>query len=225
MQKTFIGLLACASCLLAAPREDSERRLNDATAVLREIMGAPDKGISHDLVERAQCAVVVPGVKKAAFVVGAQYGKGFITCREPGGGWSAPAAIRMEGGSFGFQIGGSETDVVMLVMNRRGADRLMQDHFTLGGEGEIAAGPVGRDASAETDAKLTAEMLSWSRSRGVFAGISLKGATMRHDLDDNEALYGKRMGTRDVIDSNVAPTPAGQRFLATLGADARRDRK
>src|SRR5262249_37772202 len=147
--------------------------------------------IPHDLLDRAQCAVIVPGAKKGAFIVGATFGKGFITCRGKNDrGWSAPAAIRMEGGSFGFQIGGSETDVVMLVMNDRGAERLMQSKFTLGGEGEVAAGPVGRSATAQTDAKFTAEILSWSRSRGVFAGIALKGATLRPDEGANEAMYG-----------------------------------
>src|ERR1700730_10647887 len=193
MRKALIGVLACTSCLWAASsREEAEKRLNEASATLSEIMSAPDKGIPQDLLDRAKCAVIVPGVKKGAFIVGAQFGKGFITCRGNNDrGWLAPAAIRMEGGSFGFQIGGSETDVVMLVMNDRGAERLMRDKFTLGAEGEIAGGPVGRNASAQTDAKLSAEILSWSRSRGVFAGIALKGATMRPDKEENEALYGK----------------------------------
>ena len=217
MHKVFVGLLAFASCLLAASHEDTDKRLNEAATTLSEVTNAPDKGIPHDLLERAQCAVIVPGVKKGAFIVGAQFGKGFITCRGRNDrGWSAPAAIRMEGGSFGFQIGGSETDVVMLVMNDRGAQRLMGDKFTLGAEGEIAAGPVGRDTSAETDAKMTAEMLSWSRSRGVFAGIALKGATMRPDRDENEAMYGKPLSTREVVEGHLAPTPAGQRLLAVL---------
>jgi lipid-binding SYLF domain-containing protein len=221
MQKAFVGILAFASCLWAAgsSREDVEKRLNEAAATLSEITSAPDKGIPQDLLDRAQCAVIVPGVKKGAFIVGAQFGKGFITCRGKNDrGWSAPAAIRMEGGSFGFQIGGSETDVVMLVMNERGAERLMQDKFTLGGEGEIAAGPVGRNASAQTDAKLSAEMLSWSRSRGAFAGIALKGATLRPDKDDNEAMYGKQLGTREVLESHPTPTPAGKRLIAALSS-------
>src|SRR6185369_11788658 len=176
-----------------------------------------DKGIPRDLVEKAECAVIVPGLKKGAFVVGGQFGKGFITCRDDKArGWSAPAAIRVEGGSVGFQIGGSETDVIMLVMNRRGAERLMADKFTLGAEGEVAAGPVGRYASAQTDAKLSAEMLSWSRSRGVFAGIALKGSTMRPDREDNEALYGMPLGTRDVVNGNVRPTAEGRGLISAL---------
>jgi len=227
MRKALIGTLACASCLWAAGnREEAEKRLKEASATLSEIMSAPDKGIPQDLLDRAKCAVIVPGVRKGAFIVGAQFGKGFITCRGSNDrGWSAPAAIRMEGGSVGFQIGGSETDVVMLVMNDRGADRLMQDKFTVGGEGEIAAGPVGRTSSAETDAKLSAEMLSWSRSRGVFAGIALKGATMRPDREENEAMYGKPMSTKEVIDSHMAPTAAVARLLSTLDGTSPREKR
>jgi lipid-binding SYLF domain-containing protein len=219
MRKAFIGVLAFANFLWAAgpSREDAEKRLTEAGSVLSELTGAPDKGIPQDLLDKAQCAVIVPGVKKGAFIVGAQYGKGFITCRGKNDrGWRAPAAIIMEGGSFGFQIGGSETDVVMLVMNERGAERLMSDKFTVGAEGEVAAGPVGRNASAQTDAKLSAEMLSWSRSRGVFAGIALKGATLRPDRDENEAMYGKRLSTREAMEARLTPTPAAKRLIAAL---------
>jgi len=209
------------ACLFAAPSEKDRReaaeRLTEATTVLSEMMSAGDKGIPQDLLDKAQCAVIVPGMKKGAFIVGGQFGKGFMTCRGTGDkGWTAPAAIKVEGGSVGFQIGGSETDVIMLVMNQRGADRLMQSEFTLGGEGEVAAGPVGRNASAQTDAKLTAEMLSWSRSRGVFAGVSLKGTTLRADKGENEVLYGRELDTRAVIDGKVTPTPAGRELISTL---------
>jgi lipid-binding SYLF domain-containing protein len=221
MRQKLIGLLACATCLFAVSpkdRQEVDKRLEEASAVFSEIMSAPDRGIPRDLLNQAHCAVIVPGVKKAAFIVGATYGKGFIACRGKGNrGWSAPAAIRLEGGSFGFQIGGSETDVVMLVMNDRGADRLLQSQFTLGGEGEIAAGPVGRSATAQTDAKFTAEILSWSRSRGLFAGIALKGATLRQDVDDNEAMYHKRLETRDIVTTRLAPTAAGRKLIAALG--------
>jgi lipid-binding SYLF domain-containing protein len=222
MRKT-IGFLTMAACLMGAPSDKDRRqaaeRLSDASAVLSEIMTAGDKGIPQDLVEKAHCAVIVPGLKKGAFIVGGQFGKGFITCRQAGNtGWSAPAAIKVEGGSVGFQIGGSETDVVMLVMNERGADRLMKSEFTVGGEGEVAAGPVGRTASAQTDAKLTAEMLSWSRSRGVFAGIALKGTTLRADPGENEVLYAKKdLETRDVVMGKVAPTREGQKLISALG--------
>ena len=220
MRKT-IGFLTLTVCLVAAPDEKDRRqaaeRLTEASTVLSEIMNAGDKGIPQDLLEKAQCAVIVPGLKKGAFIVGGQFGKGFISCRGAGDiGWSAPAAIKVEGGSVGFQIGGSETDVIMLVMNQRGADRLMQSEFTLGGEGEVAAGPVGRTASAQTDAKFSAEMLSWSRSRGVFAGIALKGTTLRSDHGENEVLYGKGLDTRDVVMGKVTPTREGRNLMSIL---------
>ena len=153
MRKTIIGVLVCASSVFAVSpkdRKEVDNRLTEASAVFAEIMNAPDRGIPQDLLEKAHCAVIIPGVKKGAFIVGAQFGKGFISCRgKSDRGWSAPAAIRLEGGSFGFQIGGSETDVVMLVMNDRGADRLLSSQFTLGGEGEVAAGPVGQHDGAD----------------------------------------------------------------------------
>lgn len=195
--------------------KDAARRLEDAATVFQEIMATPDKGVPRDLLARAQCAVIVPGLKKGAFIVGAKYGRGFLTCRE-GQSWSAPGAIRVEGGSFGFQIGGSETDVVMLVMNQGGENKLLSSQFTLGGEGEVAAGPVGRSASAETDAKLNAEILSWSRSRGVFGGVALTGATLRQDLDTNQDLYGKRIENRELVKGNVTPPAAATQLLSEL---------
>jgi len=188
---------------------DTTQRLLESANVLNEVMSTPDKGIPDDLLDRAHCVVVVPSLKKGAFIVGAKYGKGFMSCRRAGNkGWSAPGAVRVEGGSVGFQIGGSESDVVLLVMNARGADRLLSSKFTLGGEGSVAAGPVGRTAKAETDAKMTAEMLSWSRARGVFAGISLEGATLREDLDDNAAMYGARLSNREIV-TKWKPAPKG----------------
>ena len=224
MRKT-IGFLTMTACLFAAPSEKDRReaaeRLTEASTVFGEILRAGDKGIPQDLLDKAQCAVIVPGLKKGAFIVGGQFGKGFITCRgAQDRGWSAPAAIKMEGGSVGFQIGGSETDVVMLVMNQRGADRLMQSEFTLGGEGEVAAGPVGRNASAQTDAKLSAEILSWSRSRGVFAGVALKGSTLRSDKGENEVLYGKELDTREVVTGKIKPTPEGRQLVSALSAES-----
>jgi lipid-binding SYLF domain-containing protein len=218
MRKTlaFLGISALAMPLFAASKEDAVKRLDEAAIVFSEIMQAPDKGIPNDLVEKALCAVIVPGMKKGAFIVGATFGKGFMTCRNMAGAWSAPAAIRVEGGSFGFQIGGSETDVIMLVMNERGSQRLLQSKFTLGAEGDVAAGPVGRSATAQTDAKLTAEILSWSRTRGVFAGIALKGATLREDKDENEALYGKQLSTAEIVNGKMAPPAAARKLLAEL---------
>jgi lipid-binding SYLF domain-containing protein len=220
MFKLSIGLTLAAvtaSSMLAAGKDDVARRLDESAAVLSEVMSVPEKAIPHDLIEKAHCIVIVPGLKKGAFIVGGKYGKGFISCRRQGhSGWSAPGAVRVEGGSVGFQIGGSETDVILLVMNERGADRLLQSKFTVGAEGEAAIGPVGRDTSAQTDAKMTAEILSWSRSRGVFAGVSLQGATLRQDLDDNRDLYGEKLQNTDIIRLWHAPTPEAKRLLELL---------
>jgi lipid-binding SYLF domain-containing protein len=216
MRLFAIALLASTTLFATKVRNPTTRRLHEAGTVLSEIMSAPDKGIPHELIEKAQCVVVVPGLKKAAFVVGGQFGKGFITCRKGHTGWSAPAALRIEGGSFGLQIGGAEIDVVLLIMNERGAERLLSSKFTLGGEGEVAAGPVGRSATAQTDAKMTAEILSWSRSRGIFAGISLSGATLRQDLDDNASLYGKKLENQEIVRGNVPPPKSASRLLKLL---------
>jgi lipid-binding SYLF domain-containing protein len=156
-------------------------------------------------------------VKKAAFVIGAKYGRGFFSCRAKSGvGWGAPGAVRVEGGSFGFQIGASETDVIMLVMNQRGADRLLSSKFTLGADASVAAGPVGRTATAETDAYMSAEILTYSRARGLFAGLSLSGATLRQDLDTNQALYGRTLQNKEIVDTGIAPPAAAKDFLAVL---------
>jgi SH3 domain-containing YSC84-like protein 1 len=227
MTKFLLGTLTCGglcagllmSFLVPALRADdkAQSRLEEAAAVFSEIMATPDKGIPQDLLEKAHCIVIVPGLKKGAFIVGAKYGKGFLSCRpKTGPGWSAPGAVRVEGGSVGFQIGGSETDAILLVMNERGADRLLSSKFTLGGEGDVAAGPVGRSATAQTDAKFTAEILSWSRSRGIFAGLSLQGATLRQDSDDNRALYGQKLTNRQIVTQGIAPPPAAGKLLALL---------
>ena len=212
--KTIPAVMLLVCPLFASSQKDVVRRLDESATVLSEIMSAPDKGIPEDLLEKAHCVVIVPGMKKAAFIIGGKYGKGFISCRE-GSGWSAPGSVRIEGGSVGFQIGGSETDLVLLVMNQRGADRLLSSQFTLGGEGDVAAGPVGRSATAQTDAKFTAEILAWSRTRGAFAGLSLQGATLRQDLDDNQALYGKRIENVDLVKTKVA-FPRSAAKLETL---------
>jgi len=192
--------------------------------VLKEILGAPDQGIPRGLLDDAHCIVIVPGMKTAAFLVGGKYGRGFAVCRrEKRSGWGAPAAVRIEGGSFGFQIGASETDVVMLIMNRRGMDKLLQSRFTLGGAAEVAAGPVGRTSTAETDAALTAKILSWSRSRGVFAGVSLQGATLRQDLDENEELYGHRVTNKQIVMQRMRAPAAASEMLAVLNRHSRRE--
>jgi lipid-binding SYLF domain-containing protein len=163
-------------------------------------MGTPDKGIPQEMLEHAHCIVIVPDLKTGAFIVGGKYGKGVLSCRNKvGPGWSAPGTVRIEGGSFGFQIGASSTDLIMLIMTERGADKLLASKFTLGAEGSVAAGPVGRTATAQTDVQLHADILSWSRSQGLFAGVALEGATLRQDTDDNQAIYGKRLSNRDIV--------------------------
>jgi SH3 domain-containing YSC84-like protein 1 len=213
MRKVLTGILLLSSLGLA--KNDAAERLDEAATVLSEITASTDKGIPQDLLDKSHCVVVIPSLKKGALIVGAQYGKGFMSCRKNGGGWSAPASIRAEGGSVGFQIGGSETEVVMLVMNKNAVDKLLSSKFTLGGEGSVAAGPVGRSAAAQTDAKMAAEILSWSRSRGVFAGVSLTGATLRPDDDSNEELYGRKITNRDIIMS-ANPPAAANRLLGLL---------
>ncbi len=219
MRVRIAVLIAMVAGSIAFAKENkTAQRLEDAATVITEIMDTPDKGIPQELLEKAQCVVVVPGLKKGAFILGGKYGKGVVTCRKPGGtGWTAPASIRVEGGSVGFQIGGAESDVVMLVMNERGMQKLMQSKFTLGGEGEVAAGPVGRNATAQTDALMHAEMLSWSRSRGIFAGISLQGATLRQDLDDNKELYGKAYETKEILNGNAGVPAAASKLISLLG--------
>jgi lipid-binding SYLF domain-containing protein len=183
------------------------KRLQESANVLQDVMDAKDKSIPQDLLDKAQCIVVVPGLKKGAFIVGAKFGKGFLSCRGTNNvGWSAPGAVRVEGGSVGFQIGGSEVDVIMLVLNARGAEKLLESKFTLGADASVAAGPVGRTSSAETDAAMRAEILTWSRSRGLFAGIALNGATLRQDLDTNAELYGKPVENKEIV-AGKFPTP------------------
>jgi len=195
--------------------EATPKRLDSAAGVLGEIMSTPDKGIPMDLMRHAQCIVVIPGVKQGAFGVGAKYGKGFFSCRK-GADWSAPGSVRIEGGSVGFQIGVNETDVILLVMNRRGAERLLSTQFTIGGEAEAAAGPVGRSSTAQTDVSLRAEMLSWSRSRGAFAGVSLQGATLRQDQSDNADIYGRKLTNKQVINGPIAWPAEGSELHAVL---------
>jgi lipid-binding SYLF domain-containing protein len=217
----------CLGMLLlpvAAMAGDTAKRLDAAAGMLSEVMSAPDRGIPMHLLARASCIVVVPGVKGAAFVVGAKYGKGFISCRR-GSGWSAPGAIRVEGGSFGFQIGAEDTDVVMLVMNWKGGQRLLSDQFTLGGSASVAAGPVGRATTAQTDPSMRAEILSWSRNHGIFAGISLQGATLRQDRGDNAQMYGEPLRNKQIVDGNVRWPQSGSEFESVLRKYAWRARE
>jgi lipid-binding SYLF domain-containing protein len=226
MRKTLIAILAIAGSIspaaFAADREIKvDDRLDASADTLVDMMRAADKGIPHDLLEKAHCVVVVPGMKKAGFIFGAKYGRGFATCRRHGGsGWSAPAAMRVEGGSVGFQIGASETDIVLLVMNDGGMKHLLSDKFTLGGEATAAAGPLGRDAGAQTDAMMNAEMLSYSRARGLFAGISLEGATLRPDGETNRELYGHDATNREILTGDFKTPPAAMKFERALHHDS-----
>lgn len=213
----FLLLLPCLLAMPMFAQKEADARLEAATSVLNEIMATPDKGIPQDLLDKASCVIVVPNLKKGGFIVAAKYGRGFFSCRKTSGvGWTAPASVRVEGGSFGFLIGGAETDVVMLVMNDKGKKGLLDSKFTLGGDASVAAGPVGRSSSAETDASMRAEILSYSRQRGVFAGLALTGSTLREDDDANKELYGRDLTNRQILTGNVTTPAAGKPFIAAL---------
>ena len=224
MKLIMVAALAVAP-LLAADKE-SVKRLEESAAVFSEVMATPDKGIPQEMLENAHCIVIVPGLKTAAFVFGGKYGKGYLSCRnKDASGWSAPATVRIEGGSVGFQIGGSQTDLILLVMDERGADKLLSSKFTLGAEGSVAAGPVGRTATAQTDAQMHAEILSWSRSQGLFAGLALEGATLRQDQDDNLKLYGRRLENREIVTSGMEAPKSAARLLDLLNKYSATERK
>ena len=206
-----LASFVAASFGAAEAQAQTLARMENAVAVFDEVTTMGDRAIPADLLKKAQCVAIVPGLKKGAFVVGAKYGRGFVSCRT-GTGWSAPAGIRMEGGSVGFQIGGTEIDVVLAIMNKRGVERLLSNEFTLGADASVAAGPLGRSAAAQTDAGMTAEILSWSRSRGVFAGVALEGATLRGDDDANLDLYGKRLEMKQIVTGST-PVPAAAEAL------------
>jgi lipid-binding SYLF domain-containing protein len=188
---------------------EAVERIQRSATVFQEIMSVPDKAIPDELLAKARCVAIVPGVKKAAFIIGGRYGKGIAVCRNSTlpMHWTGPSTVRIEGGSFGAQIGGQESDVVLVVMNQRGMERLMTDKFTLGADAGVMAGPVGRSAEAATDAMMTAEILAYSRARGLFAGVSLEGSTLRPDNDDNRAIYGKDVTQREILEGHV-PAPA-----------------
>jgi lipid-binding SYLF domain-containing protein len=220
MMKRWLLITVCL-CLglpvLAQEKED--HRLQESYDVLRDVLNTPDKGIPHDLLNKAKCVIVVPSMKKGAFIVGASYGRGVMVCRSGenfNGSWGAPAMFALEGGSFGFQAGGEATDYVILVMNEKGAKSVMSSKVKLGGEASVAAGPVGRTSSAETDAVMNAEMLSWSRSKGIFGGISLEGSTIRSDDEANKKLYGKELNAKQIIVEREVKTPAAGQPLDHL---------
>ncbi len=217
--KFYVGLLAAAVIALPAfaAKDTVTDRLHAATEDLHEMMQASDKGIPQDLFGRAQCVAVIPDLKKAGFVVGGEYGSGFFTCRKGGGvGWSAPGSIKITGGKFGFLIGGAETDVVMLVMSKSGMEHLLSDKFKMGGEASAAAGPVGRDASAMTDAELHAEILTYSRQRGLYGGLDLAGSAVTQDKTANKELYGRDLSNKEIVQGDVHTPAEAHAFVHEL---------
>jgi len=225
MKRIFALVLAAAliglpALLYPAParaddKQKEEDRLQNSGQVAKEIMDIPDD-IPQELLDKADCVVVFPSVLKAAFIVGASYGRGAMTCRSGDdfrGPWGAPTMMALEGGSFGLQIGGEATDFVLLVMNQRGADAILTSKVKIGGDASAAAGPVGRTAAASTDVTLRAEILTYSRSRGLFAGISLEGSTLRPDNDANARIYGKKIGAKEIALHNAVPVPPSAKLL------------
>jgi SH3 domain-containing YSC84-like protein 1 len=212
----FVGLMATAT-VYAQNKE--QKRLENSGVVMQEIMDIPDN-IPQEVIEKAECVIVFPSVLKAAFVVGASYGRGAMACRTGEhfkGPWGAPAMYALEGGSVGFQIGGEATDLVLLIMNDRGARSILESKVKLGGDASVAAGPVGRDASADTDAYMRAEVLSYSRARGLFAGISLEGSTLRPDDDATADVYGRKLTAREIVlGGNIQVPRSGRHLIAVL---------
>jgi lipid-binding SYLF domain-containing protein len=220
VMKTFTAILLCICCAMPVlAQKKEEDRLKQSHDVLKEILGMPEKGIPRDLLDKAECVVVFPSVKKAGFVVGASYGRGVIVCRTGEnfrGAWSAPAMFALEGGSVGFQIGGEATDFVLLVMNEKGANSVMSSKVKLGADASAAAGPVGRTTSAETDVAMKAQILSYSRARGVFGGVSLEGSTLRSDGGANKNLYGEELDAKQIVRENKVKVPAAGKLLVDL---------
>jgi SH3 domain-containing YSC84-like protein 1 len=207
--------------IASAQEVNPDQRLGHATEAVRAFLD-PESPTPKDLAGKAQCIVIVPHLMKGAFLFGGKYGRGFASCRRVNGGWSAPAAIAIEGGSFGPQVGGSATDLIMLVMNQSGMKRLLGDKFTLGGEAAIVAGPTGGSASANTDVLMTAEMISYSRAKGLFVGLSLEGATLRPDGAENKKLYGHEIGNAEILSGKVLPPRGARGFVSLLNRRARK---
>ena len=215
---SLIVLASAAAPVRAEPSAEETSRLSAAATVIKELRAAPDKGIPEDLFKRAECVAVIPGLKKGALIIGGEFGRGVVSCRT-GQTWSAPAFLEMEKGSAGFQIGGEQTDLVLLVMNRSGLDKLIGDKVTLGADMSVAAGPVGRNAAAATDGRLTAEMLAYSRSKGAFAGIDISGGSLRPDKKANANSYGADVTARQVLNAEKGTAPAAAAgFLQALAA-------
>jgi lipid-binding SYLF domain-containing protein len=214
------GLCLFATSAFATLKGNEIKRLGDAAAVLSELRGTPDSDIPEDLWNKAECVLVIPSMKKAAFVFGGEVGSGVMSCRRANG-WSAPVFMHLAKGSFGLQIGAEQVDLVLLVMNRRGADKLLQDKVSLGTDASLAAGPVGRSASAATDAQMNAEVLSYSRSQGLFAGIDLSGGSLRPDTEADARAYGSGVTAREIVEGTrkVAVPPAARSFVRALERD------
>jgi SH3 domain-containing YSC84-like protein 1 len=210
-----VAILAASAAAAASLSKDEVKRLDRAATIVSDLRHAADKGIPEQLWKKAECVLVIPSMKKAAFIVGGEYGSGVMSCRE---GWTAPVFMQLAKGSWGLQIGGEETDLVLLVMNRRGLDKLLQDKVSLGADASVAAGPVGRAASAATDAQMSAEMLSYSRSQGVFAGIDLSGGVLHPDKEADARAYGPDVSARDVTigQNHVTPPAAASSFIRAL---------
>ena len=217
MRKLLLSVLGIGLWATTGFAEEVQERLKAAATVMDEIMAAPDKGIPGDVLDKADCVAIIPGMKKGGFIVGGRYGKGAVSCRDKAQtAWEAPVMLALEGGSVGLQIGASSTDVVLLIMERSGLDSLMKDKVTLGGDASVAGGPVGRSATAQTDAMMKAKILSYSRSQGVFAGLELAGSTLRPDKDDNKKLYGKPIETKDILTGNPAIPADAQPLINSL---------
>ncbi len=212
---TSLVLLVTVTAI-ASDREEDVSRTHKAAQVFKEIMNTPDKGIPQELLESAKCIAIIPGDVKFAFIFGGSYGRGLATCRTEHG-WSAPMFVAIDGGSVGYQIGGSSTDIVMLFMNDHALQSLLSDKFKLGADASVAAGPVGRNAAAGTDLKLSAEILSYSRVKGVFAGVSLDGAVMQADKSGDKAMYGHDVDRHEILDGKVAVPESAQALLREIG--------
>jgi lipid-binding SYLF domain-containing protein len=216
MKLFYLCSLALTFAAIAPAQEETpDKRIRSATETLHEIMGTPDKAIPRGLLNRARCIAVVPGMKKAAFIVGGDYGRGFAACRTAVG-WSAPAPIRLAGGSFGVQLGADSTDIVFLVMNEGGLKRLLSDKFSIGGDAAAAVGPIGRDAAADTDILMKAEILCWSRTKGLFAGASLDGTVVEHDEGEAKKLYGRPLNNHEIVEGKVSVPDAAKPFVGEL---------
>jgi len=218
MKKLFVLLLLASLSAAAGAADDQSKldgRLDAARNVIDSIMSVPDKAIPDGIARHATCIAVVPGVVKGAFIVGAEYGQGVVTCRTHHG-WSAPVFIRLAGGSFGFQVGGQGTDLVLVAVNNKGMQDLLRDKFKIGGDAAAAAGPIGRDAQASTDLSMRAELLTWSRSRGVFAGIDLNGVSISQNREDTDVLYGGAHTFEQILHGDVPPPPQAEGFLHAI---------